>query len=253
VAEGIRLQKYLSMAGRASRREAERLLLEGRIQVNGERVSELGTRVVPGRDRVALDGVEVSSVVEPVWIAFHKPAGLVTTRNDPHAARTVYDALPAELGTLRYLGRLDRDTEGLLLFSNQGDVLHGLMHPSRMVERQYRAWVAGLPSGETLRRLEAGVVLGDGPARAARAEVVAREGDVTVVGLVLTEGRKREVRRLMEAVGHPVLRLVRVRFGPVELGDLPTGAWRPLTDDETSLLLALAGGGRERGSDHGSS
>lgn len=240
------------MAGRASRREAERLLLAGRISVNGERVSELGTRVVPGRDRVALDGVEVPAGAEPVWIAFHKPPGLVTTRSDPHAARTVYDALPADLGTLRYLGRLDRDTEGLLLLSNQGDALHGLMHPSRQVEREYRAWVAGLPSLETLRRLERGVVLGDGPARAVRADMVAREGDAAVVGLVLTEGRKREVRRLLEAVGHPVLRLVRVRFGPVELGDLPSGAWRPLTDDETSLLLALAGGGSERGTDHGS-
>lgn len=240
MAEGIRLQKYLSMAGRASRREAERLLLEGRVQVNGEWVKELGTRVVPGRDRVVLDGVEVRAGEEPVWIAFHKPPGLVTTRSDPRGAPTVYAALPAHLGTLRYVGRLDRDTEGLLLFSNQGDALHALTHPSREVEREYRAWVAGVPDGETLRRLERGVVLGDGPARAVRAELVAREEGRAVVGLVLAEGRKREVRRLMEAVGHPVLRLVRVRFGPVELGDLPSGAWRPLTDDETRLLLALA-------------
>jgi len=251
VAEGIRLQKYLSMSGRASRREAERFLLEGRIEVNGERVSELGTRVVPGRDRVALDGAEVRVGAEPVWIAFHKPAGLVTTRSDPHGARTVYDGLPPELGTLRYLGRLDRDTEGLLIFSNQGDALHALTHPSRGVEREYRAWVAGVPSRETLRRLETGVVLGDGPARAVRARLVAREEGAAVVGLVLVEGRKREVRRLMEAVGHRVLRLVRVRFGPVELGDLPSGAWRPLNDDETDLLLALAGGRRQRGSHHG--
>jgi 23S rRNA pseudouridine2605 synthase len=251
VAEGIRLQKYLSMAGRASRREAERLLLEGRIEVNGQRVSELGTRVVPGRDLVVLDGVEVHAALEPVWIAFHKPAGILTTRSDPHAARTVYDALPARYGTLRYLGRLDRDTEGLLLFTNQGDALHALTHPSRRVEREYHAWVAGLPSREALRRLETGVVLGDGPARAVRAEVVGRDEGGVVVGLVLAEGRKREVRRLLEAVGHPVLRLVRVRFGPVELGDLPSGAWRPLTDDETRLLLALTGGEPERGSDHG--
>jgi len=240
------------MAGRASRREAERLLLQGRVEVNGERVRELGTRVVPGRDRVLLDGVEVRAGAEPVWIAFHKPAGLVTTRSDPHGAPTVYASLPAHLATLRYVGRLDRDTEGLLLFSNQGDILHALTHPSREVEREYHAWVAGVPDRETLRRLERGVVLGDGPARAVRAELVAREEGRGVVALVLVEGRKREVRRLMEAVGHPVVRLVRVRFGPVELGDLPAGAWRPLTDDETSLLLALAGGEPERGSDHGS-
>lgn len=252
MAEGIRLQKYLSMAGRASRREAERLLLQGRIEVNGERVTELGTRVVPGRDRVVLDGEEVGAGTTPVWIALHKPAGLVTTRSDPHGARTVYEALPAELGVLRYVGRLDRDTEGLLLFSNQGDAVHGLTHPSREVEREYRARVAGVPDPDALAKVTSGVVLGDGPARAVRAEVVAREEGASVVALVLTEGRKREVRRLLEAVGHPVLRLVRVRFGPVELGDLPSGAWRPLTDDEISLLLALAGGGLERGSDHGS-
>lgn len=227
------------------------MLLDGRIEVNGERVRELGTRVVPGKDRVLLDGVEVRAGSEPVWIAFHKPAGLVTTRSDPHGAPTVYGALPAHLGTLRYVGRLDRDTEGLLLFSNQGDALHALTHPSREVEREYRAWVAGVPDGETLRRLEQGVVLGDGPARAVRAGLVAREEGASVVALVMAEGRKREVRRLMEAVGHPVARLVRVRFGPVELGDLPAGAWRPLTDDETRLLLAQAGEGLERGSDHG--
>lgn len=243
MAEGIRLQKYLSMAGRASRREAERLLLEGRIEVNGERVTELGTRVVPGRDRVVLDGVEVASEGTALWVVLHKPSGLVTTRSDPHGARTVYDALPEPMRSLRYLGRLDRDTEGLLVFSNQGDALNRLLHPSREVEREYRAWVAEAPSRETLRKLEKGVVLGDGPARARRARIVAREGGGAVVALVLTEGRKREVRRLLEAVGHPVLRLVRVRFGPIELGDLPTGAWRPLTDHEVSLLLALAGEG----------
>lgn len=243
MAEGIRLQKYLSMAGRASRREAERLILEGRIRVNGSVVQELGTRVVPGIDRVEMDGEEVDASSLPVWMAFHKPAGYLTTRSDPHGGATIYDLLPPELGTLKYLGRLDRETEGLLLLSNQGDVIHELLHPSRQVEREYRAWVAGVPSAETLRRLEEGVVLGDGPARAKRASLVGREGTRGVVALVLTEGRKREVRRLMEAVGHPVIRLVRVRFGSLELGDLPQGEWRPLTEDEISRLVALTTGG----------
>lgn len=243
MAEGIRLQKYLSMAGHASRREAERLLLEGRIDVNGVRITELGTRVVPGRDRVALDGVEVRAEAQPLWVAFHKPAGLLTTRRDPRGAPTVFDALPKELGALRYLGRLDRDTEGLLIFSNQGDLLNRLLHPSRGVEREYRAWVAEAPSRGALRRLETGVALGDGPARARRAVLTGRDEGAAVVTLVLTEGRKREVRRLLEAVGHPVLRLVRVRFGPIRLGDLPQGAWRPLTDRETTLLRAVAGEG----------
>lgn len=231
------------MAGRASRREAERFLLEGRVRVNGARVTELGTRVVPGVDRVSLDGEEVLLGGDCRWIAFHKPAGVLTTRRDPHGGKTVYDALPPEVADLKYLGRLDRETEGLLLFSNQGDMIHALLHPSRQIEREYRAWVSGTPSPETLRRLEAGVALGDGPARATHAELVAQEEGRGVVSLVLTEGRKREVRRLMEAVGHPVLRLVRVRFGPLELGGLPRGAWRPLNDDEIALLLALAGEG----------
>lgn len=230
------------MAGRASRREAERLILAGRVRVNGVVVEGFGIRVVPGRDRVELDGEEVGEGGAPQWVAFHKPPGCLTTRRDPHGGTTVYDVLPAEMASLRYVGRLDRDTEGLLLLSNQGEVIHGLLHPSREVERVYRAWVARAPSAGTLRRLLDGVVLGDGPARARGARVVGGGEEGAVVELVLTEGRKREVRRLLDAVGHPVLRLVRVRFGPVELGDLPRGAWRPLIDDEIRSLEALAGG-----------
>ncbi len=231
------------MAGRASRREAERFLLEGRIEVNGVRVSELGTRVVPGRDRVVLDGDEIRVDAEPRWVVLHKPAGVLTTRRDPRGRRTVYDVLPPELGNLRYLGRLDRDTEGLLIFSNQGDVIHGLLHPSREIEREYLAWVVGVPTERTLERLEEGIELGDGPARATRAALVGREDDRSVVELVLTEGRKREVRRLLDAVGHRVVRLLRIRFGPLRLGALPPGAWRALTRNEIDVLLALAGRG----------
>jgi 23S rRNA pseudouridine2605 synthase len=229
------------MAGRASRREAERLLVAGRIQVNGTTVTVLGTRVVPGRDRVELDG-EAVVLPQPRWIAFHKPPGVLTTRRDPHGGTTVYDVLPEDARGLRYVGRLDRPTEGLLLLSNEGDVVHGLLHPSRGVEREYRVTVKGLPSQATLRRLESGVTLEDGPARAVAARLDVRGTRESRLTLVLAEGRKREVRRMMEAVGHGVLRLVRVRFGPVVLGDLPPGAWRPLTTDETGSLRALARG-----------
>lgn len=241
--EGIRLQKYLSMAGRASRREAERMILGGRIRVNGAVVVELGGRVLPGRDVVEVDGEVVDVASVPVWYAFHKPPGVLTTRSDPHGGATIYDVLPADLAQLKYLGRLDRETEGLLLLSNQGDVIHELLHPSRQVEREYRAWVSGVPTAATLQRLVDGVVLGDGPARAKAAGLAGRDGTLGILSLVLTEGRKREVRRLMEAVGHPVIRLQRVRFGTLELGDLPQGAWRPLSDDEISRLTALASGG----------
>lgn len=211
----------------------------GRVRVNGEVVRELGTRVVPGRDAVELDGSPVS-LPEVRWIAFHKPTGTLTTRRDPGGARTVYDLLPPEARTLRYVGRLDRETEGLLLFGNDGEVIHGLLHPSRGVEREYRATVRGRPDRDVVRRLVRGVELEDGPARCVRARVVERGRGGSVLGLVLAEGRKREVRRLLEAVGHPVTRLVRVRFGPVELGDLAPGAWRTLDDDERRGLAAAS-------------
>jgi 23S rRNA pseudouridine2605 synthase len=241
VAEGIRLQKYLSMAGRASRREAERLMAEGRVLVNGAVVTTMGTRVTPGRDVVELDGTPVELSASR-WVMLHKPRGCLTTRRDPHGGATVYDILPPDADELRYVGRLDRDTSGLLLFCNEGDLIHELLHPSREVEREYRAVVAGTPSPETLRRLTDGVVLADGPARARWVDIVGKDGPDVVVGLVLTEGRKREVRRLLEAVGHPVKRLARVRFGPVELGSLAEGEARPLSDHEISLLRASVRG-----------
>ncbi len=247
--DGVRVQKFLSQSGRASRREAERLMLAGRVRINGEVITELGARVVPGKDQVEVDGQLVTEA-EVRWLLFHKPSGVMTTRKDPHGERTIYDILPRDASGLRYVGRLDVDTEGLLLMTNEGDVLHGLTHPSRQVEREYRATVAGVPSRDSLRRLESGVDLDDGPAQAARAWIVDRQGDNGVVGLILTEGRNREVRRLMSRVGHEVSRLVRVRFGPIELGDLAPGAWRPLSSTERGRLVDCA---REPDLPHGSS
>lgn len=238
--EAVRIQKYLSQAGRASRRQAERLMLAGRVKVNGQVVTELGARVVPGHDVVEVDGERVEEAATR-WLAFHKPVGVLTTRRDPHGGRTVYDVLPEDARGLRYVGRLDLDTEGLLLMTNEGDALHGLTHPSRQVEREYLATVTGVPTAASLEALERGVVLDDGPARAARAWLVDREGPNGVVGVILTEGRNREVRRLLYHVGHEVQRLVRVRFGSIELGDLAPGAWRPLTPDERARLVERAG------------
>lgn len=231
----VRLQKLLSRAGVASRREAEALMLQGRVRVNGRVVTTLGTRVDPARDRIELDGQPVERA--PVrWIAWHKPAGVLTTRDDPRGRDTVYDHLPDDIAGLGYVGRLDRDTEGLLLFSNDGDVVHRLLHPSSEVEREYEAEVAGHPNRATLRRLMQGVQLEDGPARARHAEVLRLDGPGAWLRLILTEGRKREVRRLLDAVDLAVRRLVRVRFGPVKLGDLAPGAWRELDPDEIRTL-----------------
>lgn len=214
-------------------------MVQGRVRVNGEVVTTLGARVDPERDVVEVDGRPVERD-PPRWIALHKPAGTLTTRSDPGGRPTVYGLLPPEHRRLRYVGRLDRDTEGLLLFTNHGDVMHGLLHPSSQVEREYEAGVEGSVAPPTLRRLTGGVRLDDGPARAVAAQVLRREDAGDVVGLVLVEGRKREVRRLLEGVGHPVRWLRRVRFGPVELGDLPRGAWRELGDAEVARLRAAA-------------
>ena len=236
MSEGVRLQKLLSRAGRASRREAERLMQAGRVRVNGEVVSELGVRVIPGRDLVELDGEPVR-VPPEVWVAFHKPPGVLTTRGDPHGGRTVYDLLPERFAGLRYVGRLDRDAEGLLLLTNDGEGAHRIQHPSGEIEREYRAEVAGTVGEDAIARLLRGIELEDGLARARRAAVVEVGRVTSAVDLVLTEGRKREVRRMMSAVGHPVLRLKRTRFGPVRLGDLEPGAFRELQEDEIDALL----------------
>ncbi len=234
----MRLQKFLARAGVASRRASEELIRAGRVRVNDLLVRELGTRVDPAADRVTLDGRLVS--LPPLrWVALHKPAGVLTTRSDPHGGRTVYDVLPQEDAGLAYVGRLDRDTEGLLLFTNDGDLAHALLHPSREVEREYRAWVLGHPGPAALTALTTGVQLEDGPARARAAAVLESEGAGSLVRLVLTEGRKREARRLLEAVGHPVRHLKRIRFGTVELGDLEPGVRRLLTEREVGRLRGL--------------
>lgn len=239
--EAIRLQKFLSRAGRASRREAERLMRAGRVRVNGEVVSELGTRVVPGEDTVELDGAVVS-IPQARWVAYYKPTGVLTTRNDPHGGETIYDALPDDFEGLRYLGRLDRDAEGLLILTNDGDAAHALQHPSGEIEREYWMEVAGTVEPAALARLVSGVELEDGPARAKVATLLEAGPVVSRMTLVLTEGRKREVRRMLSSVGHAVLRLRRTRFGSVTLEGLAPGGWRELTSKERDALLALGRG-----------
>ncbi|MGD2069600.1 MAG: pseudouridine synthase [Gemmatimonadota bacterium] len=234
------MQKYLSRAGVASRRGAEELMAQGRVRVNGAVVTTPGRRIQPGEDRVEVDGRTVEP--EPFrWVMLHKPPATVTTADDPRGRRTVYDLLPSELHGLSYVGRLDLDTEGLLLLSNEGDAIHGLLHPSFEVEREYRAGVEGEPRSGALERLVRGVELEDGPAAAREAERVGGEEGGAIVRVVLTEGRKREVRRLLAAVGHPVRWLRRVRFGPVALGDLAPGRWRELSDEEVAELRGRAG------------
>ena len=214
-------------------------MLDGRVRVNGEVVTELGVRVVPGRDMVEVDGTKVRDPGQgdTVWVAFHKPAGVLTTRRDPHGGATIYDVLPKEHARLKYVGRLDKDAEGLLLLTDDGDAAHRLQHPSGDVEREYRVEVAGTMGPADVKRLVDGVQLGDGIAAARRATVIEAGPVRSTVTVVLTEGRKREVRRMMGAIKHAVLKLERIRFGPVRLGDLEAGAWRTLSDLEREALL----------------
>jgi 23S rRNA pseudouridine2605 synthase len=234
---GVRLQKFLSQAGIASRRHSETLITAGRVSVNGTVVTELGTRVHPDRDDVCVDGSRVRPAAVQ-WYALHKPRGYLTTRSDPEGRPTLYQLLPERMHALFYVGRLDYDSEGLVLLTNDGDTAHRMLHPSFGVERVYEADLDRKAEAGLAQRLMAGVELEDGPARAERAEQTAPKK----VQVTLTEGRRREVRRMFTAVGHDVLRLRRLRYGPVELGDLEEGAWRPLTVAELKALRRLAGG-----------
>lgn len=234
----VRLQKFLANAGVTSRRKAEDLITAGRVRVNGAVVRELGTKVDPASDQVLVDGRRVDTA-EQVWIALHKPRGYVTTREDPHGRQTIYDLLPDSMRTLFYIGRLDIDSEGLILLTNDGDTAHRLLHPSFSVSRVYDVLVSGAVTPATVKTLLAGVELEDGLARAdsIRVSPGRKEGE-SRVQLVLREGRKREVRRMMTAVGHKVQRLRRVSYGPVKLHGLDKGKWRKLTDTELSALPA---------------
>jgi len=237
--EGERLQKVLARAGVGSRRTNEMLIAEGRVTVNGE-VAILGRRVDPDRDRVALDGVPVIVDASIVYWLLNKPAGSVTTAHDTHGRPTVLDLVPAEPRVFP-VGRLDLDTEGLLLLTNDGDLAQLVTHPSHGVEKEYFAEVEGRPSPGALRALREGVTLDDGPTRPARVKVLQESaGGTTALTIVVKEGRKRMVRRMCAQVGHPVVRLARTRIGPVRDPHLAPGTWRVLAPAEVRDLYAAA-------------
>lgn len=216
-------------------------MAEGRVRVNGAVAREMGITVDPDNDVVEVDGQRVS-MSAPVWLALHKPPGYITTRRDPGGRATIYDLLPEEHHGLFYVGRLDYDSEGLVLMTNQGDLANRLTHPRYEVERVYEVVIEGRPDSEAEKRLRFGVHLDDGVARVARLDRLGREpGHATKLRVVMLEGRKREVRRLFEAVGHPVRRLLRVAFGPIHMGDLKPGTWRLLSDAEVRALADVAG------------
>jgi 23S rRNA pseudouridine2605 synthase len=232
----VRLQKFLADAGVASRRAGERLIEEGRVQVNGETVRLQGCRVDPSRDVVLVDGEPVEAR-RKLYLALNKPRGYVTTRKDERGRKNVMDLLPDHKQHLHPIGRLDQDTEGLLLMTNDGDFSLRLSHPRYGIAKTYVAQVSGRVETPVIQKICKGIYDRGEKLRARKARILAANNTRSIVELELTEGKNREIRRLFTACGHHVERLQRVCIGNVKLGELPPGKWRTLTDSERKSLL----------------
>jgi 23S rRNA pseudouridine2605 synthase len=232
----MRLQRALARAGVASRRHSEALIAAGRVSVNGQ-PAHVGQSVDPERDEIRVDGKPIGSAPAPVWLVLHKPAGVMTTRSDPQGRKTVFDLVDDAPG-LTYVGRLDYMTEGVLILTNDGNAVHAMMHPSGEVERTYVAVVTG-NAAEAVKQARRGVELDDGVVQPVAATSRSLGSGRSEFEVTITEGRKREVRRLCKALGLTVERLIRVRYGPVELGSLKAGESRPLTKQEHAAIQNL--------------
>lgn len=232
----IRLQKYLALAGIASRRSSEQLILAGRVQVNGKTVTQLGTKVVPGKDHVFLDGNAVLLGEEKRYILLYKPTGYLSSVSDDRGRKTVLDLLQGVDERVYPVGRLDYDTEGLLLLTNDGALTNFLIHPRHEVKKTYLATVQGIPTTEELRQLAKGVLLEDGMTSPANVRLLNAKRNRSLLEITIHEGRNRQVRRMCAAIGHPVLALKRVCLGSLTLGNLLPGQWRFLSMKEVAAL-----------------
>src|SRR6478609_1544267 len=233
----IRLQKLLALAGIASRRRSEELMLGGEVEVNGEVVTRLGTKVNPASDVIRVSGRRLPPISEKVYLALNKPRGVVSTMSDPEGRRTLQDLVADRPERLFHVGRLDTDTAGLIILTNDGDFAQRLAHPSYEVDKTYVAEVEGEIYRRTLKQLVEGVTLEDGPVTVSNARIIEAGKEKSIVELVIHEGRNRIVRRLMEHIGYPVRRLTRTQIGPVVLRGLLSGEKRELTLDELGELL----------------
>jgi 23S rRNA pseudouridine2605 synthase len=239
--DGVRLQKLLAAAGVGSRRTCENLIAAGRVEVDGQVVTELGVRVDPVRQTVHVDGERVQLDESRLYLAFNKPLGVVSTMSDDLGRPSVGDYVMNRKERLFHVGRLDADTEGLLLLTNDGDLAHRLQHPAYGVPKTYLAQVPGPVARDVGKRLRAGIDLEDGPVKVDSFKLVDSAPGKALVEVILHEGRKHVVRRLLEAVGHPVITLVRTDVGPIHLGDLKPGRIRALSRDEVGKLYSAAG------------
>ncbi len=233
----VRLQKLLAQSGVASRRKCEELMLAGRVEVDGEVVTRLGTKVDPRTAVIRVNGRRLPPVSPHVYLVLNKPRGVVSTMSDPEGRRTLSDFVEDRPERLFHVGRLDTDTEGLILLTNDGDFAQRVAHPSYELDKTYVAEVPGPVSKATVRRVRDGVTLDDGPVEVSAFKVVSEHKDKAIVELVIHEGRNRIVRRLLDEMGHPVTRLTRTAIGPVALTGLRPGELRELTRDELGTLL----------------
>lgn len=244
--EGIRLQKVLAQAGLGSRRSCEELISQGRVSVNGEIVSSQGRRVNPNQDLIEVDGVKIYKGFSPVVLMMNKPSGVVTTMKKTDDRLTVGEFVEGRKERLFHVGRLDQDTEGLLLLTNDGALGHGLTHPSIGVAKVYLARIRGQIKANQLKMLQEGVELNDGFARASSAKLIASSASDCLVEITIHEGRNRIVRRMIEFFGLDLLQLVRTQFGPIKLGEMKPGKSRMLSDVEVKSLYQVITDSKKR-------
>lgn len=236
----MRLNKYIAHCGITSRRNADAYIESGRVEVNGEKVTTLGVRVDEDNDVVSVDGRIIRPKKQYSYIVLNKPAGFLTSHSDPHNNKTVVQLVADVETRVNPVGRLDKDTTGVLLFTDDGELAHRLTHPRYQVEKIYVAVVAGAVKKSELQKLSDGIVLPDGNVGHARAGIISAGTDQSDIKLTLTEGRKREVKNMCKAIGHPVLKLSRVAFAGIMCDDVLIGRWRHLTPEEISHLKKLA-------------
>ncbi len=231
----IRIQKFIAQAGIASRRKAEELILEGRVIVNGK-LATIGMKLDPERDHVRVDGRMIKRVEKKVYIIFNKPRRVITSLTDPWGRDTVMSYLIGVKEKVYPVGRLDYDSEGLLLLTNDGELAHSILHPSRHIPKTYIVKVHGIISDNDIKRLEQGVMLNDGITAPAKVKRLRETENNTWLEITIYEGRKRQLRRMLEKLGHPVMRLRRIAIDGIKLGNLKSGQWRYLTHDELRRL-----------------
>ncbi len=245
--EGVRLNKYIAQAGLASRRRADQLIAYGKVRVNGRVCRELGTLVQPG-DTVDVSGTPIAArAQDATYLVMHKPVGVMTTMRDPQGRRTIVELIPKKLPRIVPVGRLDYDTAGVLLLTNDGELANRLLHPRFGVDKTYRATIAGRLSPDDVKRLHDGIESDGATFGSAKVRVVSVRAGYSVVDITIHEGRNRQIRKMFDALGHPVATLVRLRFGPISLGDLGVGRTRSLSPKELGALKRVAEeGGEER-------